>query len=75
MTREQALATLKKNPTATFNAALAAKMIDAISRVKLNAPALQLWLQRIDGDCVTAGRIRQMAKRTASKLPASIVGC
>jgi hypothetical protein len=69
MTRAQALAQLSAHPNATFNAMLAAKLIYALSKVEFNVGAMRLWLQKTDGDCVTVGRIREMAKRSVSRLP------
>ena len=72
MTRKQALAQLSENPNATFNAKLAAKLIHAMSEVEFRVVAMQLWLEKTDGDCVTVGRIREMAKRSAARLPAGV---
>lgn len=72
MTREQALDQLNSNPNATFNAQIAAKMIDALSRVDLDVRGLQIWLQDNYADSVSGSQIRAFAKRPASLLPAGV---
>lgn len=72
MTRSQAQAQLGKNPNATFNGKLAAKLINAMSTVDFDVVAMQAWLEKTDGDYVTVGRIREMAKRSAARLPAGV---
>ena len=75
MTKSEATDMLHDNPTATFDASVAAKMVVAMrGDNEIDVDDLRAWFASRQGDCVSGTAVRDMASRTPSRIPNGIEG-